>query len=180
MKNIVLKVPVLTVLLMIGILSSSCAQERKSETPENSAVIPKEEAAIQSATSSNFNKLNKLEEYVILKKGTERAGTGEYTDHKASGTYICKQCNAALYNAEDKFDSHCGWPSFDDEIEGSVKRKTDMDGVRTEILCANCDGHLGHVFVGEQFTSKNTRHCVNSVSMNFVAAGEPLPEVIKN
>jgi methionine-R-sulfoxide reductase len=118
----------------------------------------------------NYNKLTDFEAFVILQKGTERAWTGKYVDHKETGVYVCKQCNAPLYRSNDKFDSHCGWPSFDDEIEGAVVRKTDADGRRTEIICANCQGHLGHVFLGEGFTEKDTRHCVNSVSIHFIPA----------
>lgn len=128
--------------------------------------------------STGYNKLNAEEQRVILNKGTEWAGTGKYEHNKAEGTYVCKQCNAALYRSDHKFDSGCGWPAFDDEIEGAVKRYPDPDGMRTEIVCANCEGHLGHVFIGERLTSKNVRHCVNSISMNFVGAGEELPKVI--
>jgi len=128
--------------------------------------------------ADSYNPLNPTEARILVHKGTERAFTGEYTDNKQAGTYICRQCNLALYRSADKFESNCGWPSFDDELPGAVRRAPDADGRRVEILCSNCDGHLGHVFLGERFTDKNTRHCVNSISMRFVPEGEPLPSAI--
>ena len=141
----------LIILLALAIVVNG--QEKNKQTKDN---------------AMKFNELTEYERSVIEGKGTERPFTGIYYQNKDAGTYLCKKCNAPLYRSADKFDAHCGWPSFDDEIKGAVKRTTDADGRRTEITCSKCGAHLGHVFIGEGLTAKNTRHCVNSVSLNFV------------
>ena len=117
-----------------------------------------------------YNELTSEERSIIERKGTEHPFSGEYDNFYETGRYICRRCNSELYTSDSKFDAHCGWPAFDQEIAGAVNRLPDPDGVRIEIECANCQGHLGHVFLGERLTESNARHCVNSLSLRFVPA----------
>ncbi len=149
-----MKKSLLMFILLVSVVSIKCQNDMKTE----------------------YNKLTEEEKRVIINKGTERPFTGKYDKYFENGIYSCKQCNSPLYKSDSKFDSGCGWPAFDDEIEGAVKHIPDKDGMRTEIVCANCGGHLGHVFEGEGFTETNTRHCVNSISLNFEAVETKSPQ----
>jgi len=144
------------------VVTVACAQK------EAHSVTSGTEVPEISYNEASDNSLSATEKAIIINKGTEYAFTGEYYNLKADGTYICKQCNLPLFRSEDKFNSRTGWPSFDDMIDNNVKEVPDADGRRTEIVCANCEGHLGHVFRNEGFTPKQTRHCVNSASLTFV------------
>jgi len=180
------KRPILTTVLLAALASCGTGSADRSEsdpatnTPDlevTDSQIPQSDGS-QSESPQSYNELTVDEARVILNKGTEYAGTGEYTDLDTEGLYLCRQCNTPLYTSKDKFHSNCGWPAFDDEIEGRVDHLPDADGERTEIVCNNCKGHLGHVFVGERLTTKNTRHCVNSISMRFIASGDEVPAPI--
>ncbi len=127
-------------------------------------------------TETKFRKLTPEEEAVIVHKGTEAPFSGVFNDNWKRGTYVCRRCGAKLYKSENKFEANCGWPSFDEEIPGAVKRSPDPDGKRTEISCANCGAHLGHVFLGEGLTEKDVRHCVNSISMEFLPDENEAPK----
>jgi methionine-R-sulfoxide reductase len=157
---------IFSMICVISICAISCQPKaEKQETTEATAVVP-------AVDSNGYNKLTPEQEAVIVNKGTERPYSGEYVKDMGEGLYVCARCNEPLYTSKTKFDGHCGWPSFDEEIKGKVKRHPDPDGMRTEIQCVKCGAHLGHVFLGEGFTAKNTRHCVNSVSLKFIPAAE--------
>ena len=126
----------------------------------------------------NYNKLTPEEEMVIVEKATEAPFAGDYDNFYEDGIFICRRCNAPIYSSKCKFDAGCGWPSFDDNFPDAVKRIPDPDGIRTEIECTNCGGHLGHEFLGENLTDKNTRECVNSLSIRFIPKGKDLPETV--
>jgi len=157
-------------LLAIPILAFGAALMTGLTRTNSSKPIRRQNAAKENTESKMYKKLTPQEEYVLVKKGTEPPFSGKYYDHHKKGTYTCKRCGAKLFNSSAKFEAGCGWPSFDDQITDAVKWQPDPDGRRTEITCANCGAHLGHVFLGEGFTQKNTRHCVNSISLDFVPA----------
>jgi peptide methionine sulfoxide reductase msrA/msrB len=151
----------ITAVLLLAV-SGACSAKQEAATRKESAMEP------TPMNTNDWRKLTPAEEAVIVHKATERPGSGRYEKSKEPGTYVCRRCGAALYRAEDKFDAGCGWPSFDDAVPGAVRCQPDADGQRTELLCATCGAHLGHVFTGERLTAKNTRYCVNSIALDFV------------
>jgi peptide-methionine (R)-S-oxide reductase len=167
-SSVVFWVVVVTVgvAVSVGVLSSPLLFRALADEPTK-------ESDKTPTKKGEWKELSPEEARVIVDKGTERAFTGQYFDHHETGIYTCKRCGTPLFSSDTKFDSGTGWPSFDDAIPGAVKEITDADGSRTEIVCAVCDGHLGHVFRGEGFTDKSTRHCVNSISIDFTPAPEP-------
>jgi len=156
-----------------AVVSLSACSQQSTDTVKSAQKAP--------TSGVKYNELTPQEQDVLLHKATDRPFTGDYYEKTDKGVYVCRQCNNPLYKSDDKFESHCGWPSFDDEIEGSVIRVPDADGSRTEIVCANCKGHLGHVFLNEGFTEKDTRHCVNTSSIQFYPSKDvkSIPPVIK-
>jgi len=172
-KNIMKNIIWLSLVIFLSV--TSCAQQKggdgKAIAKEQNATLTELPAVLE---EGSYNELTEFEDYVIDKKGTERSFSGAYHDSKKEGVYICRRCNLPLFSSSDKFDSRTGWPSFDDAVEeNAVKEVTDKDGSRTEILCNHCDGHLGHVFKNEGMTPKNTRHCVNSASIQLVEGIKP-------
>jgi peptide methionine sulfoxide reductase msrA/msrB len=151
---------IIPLFLLILISSLGCSQDKNKK-------------------AMKFKELTPEEERVIIHKGTEAPYSGKFESFNEKGTYTCKRCGAHLYRSDDKFDANCGWPSFDNEIPGAIKRIPDADGIRTEIECASCGAHLGHVFKGEHFTARNTRHCVNSISLDFIPKTQAVKEIQK-